>query len=134
MSRLEFAFGDLPDLTIARRLSIFTHIGRQKAPTCTLLFRGVGFDLQFGRMQLSTFATVAAQSGPWLDADTNRSISLGVCAVALSVHRRLVKYCATASTQVSNTSSASRPRTWPSVGRKTGYPPLWTAPTIMRLS
>src|SRR5450755_2199447 len=49
-------------------------------------------------------------------------------------HGRLAKYRAAASTQVSNTSSASRPRALPSVGRKIGYPPLSTAPTIMRLS
>src|SRR6266851_8364752 len=62
----------------------------------------------------------------------NRSSSF--CAIASGVHGCLAKYRAAASTQVLNTSSASRPRALPSVGRKTGYPPLWTAPTIMRLS
>jgi hypothetical protein len=55
-------------------------------------------------------------------------------AIASAVHGSLAKYRAAAFTQVSNTSSASKPRVLPSVGRKTGYPPLWTAPTIMRLS
>ena len=41
--RLEFAFGDIPDLTIARRLSIFTHIGRQKTQLAHYFSEGSDF-------------------------------------------------------------------------------------------
>jgi hypothetical protein len=41
--RLEFAFGDIPDLTIARRLSIITHIGRQKTQLAHYFSEGSDF-------------------------------------------------------------------------------------------
>ena len=45
-------------------------------------------------------------------------------------HGRLAKYRDAAATQLVNTSRASMPRALLSVGIKTGYPPLWTAPRI----
>jgi hypothetical protein len=82
--RLEFAFGDIPDLTIARRLSIFTHIVRQKTQLAHYFSERSDFTQNSDGCNFRLLQQYRRKAEPWLDADTNRSISLGVCAVALT--------------------------------------------------